>query len=182
LQDESARVRQNAAKALADIGQPAVKELILALTNQDVWVRGCAAAALAKVKDPAAIPALIAAMKDPDSEVRWWSLHAVMDSGDPRCVDALVAMLGDEDPGSQWDACQGLVRVGPPAVPALLAALKQAKGWGRRSAIEAIGKIGDERALPALRAIVAEHPGDPDGFYAGLAIRSILSKKDPKSK
>jgi HEAT repeat protein len=179
LQDEVADVRLDAVIGLGRIGQPALQELIGAMTNRDASVRQRAAAGLERLRNPASVPALIAGMKDTDREVRWWCMHALEEWGDEQTVEVLAAMLGDEDGEFQFRAEKGLVRIGSPAVPALMSALKQDKR-GVGMAIHALEIIGDERALPALREYAATHSADSNGVMAKFAIEGILSQKNPK--
>jgi HEAT repeat protein len=182
LQDESLKVRQSAVRALERIGRPAIKELTAALTHKDSYVRQQAAEAFVRYKEPTSVPALIVASKDSELKVRRYSLWALAKTGDARAVDAFIAALGEADDELQWRAEEGLVRVGPPAVPALLAALKHEQEKVRLLVIKVLGKLGDEQALPALRQIVADRHNSREDLEADLAIRRIVSRGTPKAQ
>lgn len=64
-------VRRRAVAAYADaVGKAALPEVILALQDNEAWVREDAAMYLGKLGDPRAIPALRAASNDPDADTR----------------------------------------------------------------------------------------------------------------
>jgi len=175
LRDESHKVRLLAAMGLHYLGKVAAKELIGALKNPDVEVRLEAACALGEIRDPASVPALVAALKDKNDEVRWLCMKALMVAADARAVDALVDTLGDER--LDFMAMKALVHVGAPAVEALITAVKHKNEPVRKYAARALGEIGDERALPALRELAKEHPDDRDGIAAEIAVKQILARR-----
>src|SRR6476660_6277044 len=57
---------------------------------------------------------------------------------------------------SEIDLGSSLVRVGEPIVPSVCRAIADRDMKRRRYAISALGWIGDRRALPALRSILAD--------------------------
>lgn len=129
-----------------------------------------------KSSDPKKIEALIASLKHEGSHVRREAAEALAKIGDPRAVDPLSACLKEEvwnvrakaaealgkighQPESeggrvayfialqQWDK---VVEIGEPAVDPLIACLKDKDRDVRERAAEALGKIGDKRAISAL--------------------------------
>jgi len=68
------------------------------------------------------------------------------------------------DPGRVADQ---LVRLGPPAVPTLIDALRDDDHWVKACSSEALGRIGDRRAVEPLAALVKS---DTASTAAGLAL------------
>src|SRR5690348_11053413 len=63
--------REHALQSLVALGAPVVRPLVEALSGREDEVRWEAARALAEIGDPAAGPALVAALEDPLCDVRW---------------------------------------------------------------------------------------------------------------
>lgn len=113
-----------------------------------------AARALGEIGDPQAVSALIEALKY--GGLFWdgaTAVEALVKIGPP-AVPSLVQALKNED----WSVCrntgEALAVIGAPAVPALMEALKDRDLIER--AAEALGKIGDRRAVPALIGAVRD--------------------------
>lgn len=96
LHDPDTEVRQRAASALGDIGEPALPSLIEALRRHDADLRQGVVAALGQVGRPA-LPSLLAALRTGDDpHIRAGAAAALGEIGDPRSVDALIESLDDE--------------------------------------------------------------------------------------
>ena len=78
LLDPEVGKRKNAREALIRIGKPAVAALCEALGDARQHARWEAAKALAEIADPAAAPHLIVALDDDDVEVRWLAGEAMI--------------------------------------------------------------------------------------------------------
>ncbi len=121
LRDTVPAVRDEAVAVLASIGEPAAPPLVDALEHDDWRIRLRAAEALCVLRTPAAVRPLVRLVQhDPDTAVRQEAARA----------------LGDIGNG------------GGGAVDALLDVVGEPRL--RVRAIEALGKIGDRRALPVL--------------------------------
>ena len=172
------KVRTAAARALGDIGAPAVEPLIAALKDNGLsGVREAAAEALGKIGDPRAVEPLIAALIHGLSYYREAAAEALVKIGAP-AVEPLIAALKDGDfdvrktaagalgeigwkpdkgeagalyliARGKWDEC---VKIGAPAVEPLIAALKDGNSDVRKAAAGALGVIGDARAVRPLIA------------------------------
>ena len=70
IADRDSSVRKAAARALADIGKPAVPGLIRLLKHKNWHVRLLAAWGLGEIEDRRAIPALRKALKDRNLQIR----------------------------------------------------------------------------------------------------------------
>jgi HEAT repeat protein len=148
--DESVRVGEAAAGALAELGPQAVDAvpaLLQALMNEeeDSGRRQAASDALAAIGSEA-VPALVQAMTEGDERVRNAAARALKDIG-PQAVDAIPALiqaLGDQDDDVGLAAASALGDVGPEAIPMLIEALGDRNAQARRGAILALGWIGPE--------------------------------------
>ncbi|MFZ8842411.1 HEAT repeat domain-containing protein, partial [Thermoflexus sp.] len=152
LQGETWAVRQAAAWALGQIGDPqTTPALIQALQDEEWWVCRAAARALGQIGPPA-VPALIQALRDEDRDVRWMAAWALGEIGDPQATPALTEALKDKESLVCWMAAWALGKIGVPALPALLEALQDKdEEWEvRYAAALALGQIGDPQATPAL--------------------------------
>jgi len=137
--------RDSAIESLVEIGEPAVEPLIQALKDEDSFVREGAAEALGKIGDKRAVEPLIHALNDEDWQVRWEAAEALDELGyepknDTEKAYYLIAR-------KNWDE---LVKMGEPAVEPLIQALKDEDIFVREAAVEALGKIGDKRAVEPL--------------------------------
>lgn len=130
LGDENDDVRRRAQVALQDLGVMAIGPLSEALLHAEPEVRRRVAAILGHVGDARAVEPLIAALR---------ALEAQDDLTRVQIVDAL-GHFGD-----------------PRAVAALLEVLPGASSSVQRRIIHALVSLGDQRAIPALRAL----EGDP---------------------
>ena len=78
---------QEAATALAAIGEPALPALLTALTDEDDNVRQGVAEALGQLHDPRAVGPLVKAVQDEKSIVRAYVADALAKLGDKRAID-----------------------------------------------------------------------------------------------
>jgi HEAT repeat protein len=191
------------AKALGDLGdQTAVGPLISALEHKNGQVRSFAATALARLGDPRAIPPLIdllegdgprgmvalalaefgqpavdpltKLLRDPDKDVRLFAADALLKIGDPAAADPLSQLLGDEHILVREKAIQGLVKIGPAAVPFLVKTLEFGQEKALVSAIEALGELGDPRAIEPLRELL-DHENARVRAGAEAALAKLVS-------
>ena len=89
--------KDDATRALSELGQPAVEKLIEALSDKDEFVRKQSILALGEIKDPKAVDPLIENLKDEDWWIRLTSAAALEKIGDPRGRDAVKPLLKDPD-------------------------------------------------------------------------------------
>lgn len=100
-------------------------------------------------------------------------------------VGRLIAQL--EDPERHLPASQELLELGPEAVPALLEVARDPAHPARGDAVELLGRIGDERALPAVLGLT--DPGlarvrlEALGRLRGPgALEAVLAALDPRDR
>jgi hypothetical protein len=72
-------------------------------------------------------------------------------------VGPLVARLGESRPGAE-PAAHALAGIGAAALDALVAATKDERAEVRRRSVDALGEIGDGRAVDPLLALLREEP------------------------
>ena len=127
---------RKAAEALAELGQEAFPYLLSALKSEDGYVRNGAAVALGKIGNEEAAPALLQALQwrdervyddDEDSEARVGAAKALGALRDREACVPLIKVLGE-----------GLAR----------------DGNLESYVVDALGEIGDKRAIPVLSGMV----------------------------
>jgi HEAT repeat protein len=75
-------------------------------------------------------------------------------------VPAILVKLRGTYKGGRREVAETLIKVGKPAVPALIAALKDNDSDVRWWAAESLGKIGDNSAVPTLIEALRDSPRD----------------------
>jgi HEAT repeat protein len=187
LTDESVRMGEAAAHALAEIGPQAVDAvpaLLQALMNEeeDSGRRQAASDALGAIGSEA-VPALVQALADEDERVRNAAARALKDVG-PQAVDAVPALiqaLGDPDDDVSMAAASALGDVGPEAIPMLIEALGNRDAPARRGAILALGWIGPE-AKEAAPLIIQALEGDAEWLVRSSAAHALGSMQPDASE
>lgn len=136
----------------------AIPPLITALQDPHFSVRHAAAQALGHAGDERAIEHLQTVLQTDDNfMVRGAAAAALGQIRSVQSCAALARALGDTDWHVRHHAAKGLANIGPDAVPVLLQFVHAADLQCHRHACEALGEIGDERAIPPLLALV-NHP------------------------
>jgi HEAT repeat protein len=167
VQDNVASVRRRVARALGELADPrATSALVLALSDTSTEVRVEAARALGRVGGDDATSALLplAGLRvglsqggAPPTEAtlasRRAALRALAQIGTDDALAGIVAALPNDgvEPG-RAHARDALVSVGARAIPALEAVLATGAAAASLQATEALGRIGDRAAIPALVA------------------------------
>ncbi len=180
------------AKALGEIGAPAVPALISMVRTGKPKVRVRAMTAIGAIgpKADAALPELSLAIDDRDEEIRTAAAEALgaVGSGpkERAAILPLLEALKDEDRIVREQAAKALSQIGArteeaipglidamkkTAVPALLESLKDEDPVVRQHAAGALGKIGasTDRVVPAL----IQAPRDPDRLARFRAVAAL---------
>ncbi len=168
---ESKDVRQLAAKALGELGDPrATEPLIRALRDRDI-LRTEVAVSLGQMGVPA-VEVLIQAMADP--EIRWGAVTALGAIGDKRAIEHIINVCTSVDSLLRGAAVIALGRIGGNrAVETLIYVAEKEEGFGiRRFAIEALGEIGGASAREAL-VRATKHPDASTREAAEEALKKI---------
>ncbi len=124
LDSPSEAERSFAVHVLGGIGGERAIEALARLLDSDS-LRFSAALALAALKDPRGVPVLISALEGPETIAQWQAAAALAKFPDPRATDALIRVVRES--GSHE---------------------------ARRRAAEALGAIGDPKAIPVLLEMI----------------------------
>jgi HEAT repeat protein len=173
-----------------------VESLLRGLLDDDAEVRADAVYELAFIADPRSIQAILKAATDPDAIVRRHAAQALGRMGNETGLPALLDLLGDAVPEVRAQAVDALILFAGGALPVLLEevtrqTMERPAGLRLESAVRALGRVGDERALEPLaaalrsggtaaRAAAAEALGDL-GLSRGIpALRAGLLDPVPE--
>ncbi len=151
LEDIDDVTREEAAKALAELGDPNTVEALSLALEDDYWaVRVQAGWAFAKIGGDIAIESLITLFNDNMVEVGSEAVAAMASMGKSP-VPKLIACLKDDRWRVRQQAAKtlGLLRE-PEAVQPLMIACRDRDGAVKSATAEALGRIGDPRAVPVL--------------------------------
>jgi HEAT repeat protein len=149
-------------------------------------VRAEAAAALAEIGDPAAIPALVAAANPAATErdARELNRHvadALGALGAREGVPVLTQLAGSTDGFTQVAAVDALGKIGDPAAVETLVGIarsERVEPFIAKKALLALGQIGDPRAGPAvMQMLFEERP--PGVFYFPEAAFAVVQIGSP---
>lgn len=155
-----------AAQVLLRIGLPSLQPLSTALGRSygDAHLAKAVVGVLVRLGAPAVEP-LIAALDDNNRQVRMVVAEGLGRLGDPRAVNPLlhIAMHIGEDATM---AAAAIVKIGPRAVEPLITALEDENPNVRNAAAEALGKLGDPRAIKPLNIALRDHKIDTKGTEA----------------
>ncbi len=188
LEDADDATREDAAKALAGLGDPAAADALTAALDDDYWaVRAHVGWALANIGGDKAVDALITLFNDTIMEVQREAVSAMASLG-PVAVPALIACLKDERWRVREQAAKtlGLLKA-PDAVPSLMLVCRDRDGAVKSAAAATLGRIGDARAVPVLiklfkdtSKIVRETAGTALVSIGDAAIPALLDTlRDP---
>jgi len=176
LQSHDEEVREEAARALGDLGdRRAVNPLIELLGDDNRYVRREAAKSLGKIGDEHAIPALINALKDEDRYGREGAAEGLGGMGE-KAFPSLIRAIKDEDWHVRMGAAIAFRIIGDKdALKVLIPAMKDENRFVRREVIKSLGRIGDHSVIDTLIAALK----DPDRSVRLRAV-SALSKCNDK--
>jgi len=148
----------------------AVRALVRALHYGDRFpVRQQAAKALGLIGDATAVEALMVALEDSEPHVCQEAIKALVEIRDPRPVELLISLIKSHNADVRACATGAVVNFGSMTVPFLMQILRLSHFEARQAAAEALGLIGDARALAPLLAALK----DPDSAVRREAIEAI---------
>jgi VWFA-related protein len=135
--------------------------LLRDLLDEDAGVRGDAVYELSFVPDPRSLQAILKAAADSDEGVRRLAAQALGRLGDEKGIAALLELLGDAVPEVRRSAVDALVPFAGRALPLLLEEVThetagRPAGLRLESAVGALGRVGDDRALEPLSAALRQ--------------------------
>lgn len=153
LNDEDARIRSAACKALGDIGDgAAVTDLLRVMVkDSDSNIRWQATGALGKI-GAAAVPGLCEALRDEDWKVRRSAAEALWSMHEPEAIPALTEALVDKNDVVRQAAAGALEAMGAMAVTGLIEIMKTTREAGiSRAAADMLNKIGSPVGIEAVK-------------------------------
>jgi len=125
-----------AREELVQIGEQAIPALVAILKHDDPNMRGFATETLGKIRSNKAAEALIERFDDTIQIFDYYDSLAAEDLVAPPTVSSL--------------AYEAIVGIGIPAIPSLLRSLDSKKARVAKYSAIALGKIGDDAAVPAI--------------------------------
>ncbi|GCE20919.1 HEAT repeat domain-containing protein [Dictyobacter kobayashii] len=148
--EETITAWQMASKALADIGQPALPALRVALKDENCIVRQYVVYALGQFKNVQVIPDLIGMIQDNDRLVRATMAEALGHVGEQQAIEPLVTLLTDKDAYVRQRTCYAIGKLGGlKAFDPLINALSDPDPATRTAAIINLVKIDKKQdAIP----------------------------------
>ncbi len=151
LEDVDDATREEAATALAELGDPTTLEPLLSALEDDFWaVRVQIGRALAKIGGEKAIEGIITLFNDNMMEVQSEAVLAMASVGQS-VVPRLIACLKDSRWRVREQAAKALGEIKDvQAVQGLSIACRDRDGAVKSAAAEALGKIGDPKGIPPL--------------------------------
>lgn len=152
LNDEDARLRAAAAKALGQIRDAAaVPDLLRVMnTDSDGNIRWLASGALSQIGE-AAVPGLAAALQDENWKVRRSAAEALSAMREPTALPALCDAMTDRNDVVRQAVANALENMGAMAVPRLAEMLHSRDANVANTAAELLQRIGSEDALIAIQ-------------------------------
>lgn len=161
-------------KALERLAPPPAPDAEPLLLRQEL-----AGAASEKTSRVALMRQLITALRDPSPKVRNQAVKALEQLGDKRAAAPLITLLDDPAPGVRQAAARALGTLhSVQAVPALIRKAEESPSIRHELAyVNALGDIGDPRALPVvLRLVDMEVMAHKRGVLEMLASNGTLVK------
>ena len=151
-------VRPDSIQQVRDLAERQERQQLADLLDPQIVptaTRRAAAKALSEIAQPAQIPLFINALHaDPDRGVRLSAIRALGRLADDIAIPILVEAFGDKEATVRQEAATALSSYNSPAAfDALKAALLsngENQRFVRQYAAEALGKLGDRRAVPFL--------------------------------
>lgn len=174
LKDPDWVVRREAVITLGEMGdERCVDPLVRALRDGDWQVREVTVEALGMVGSPA-VDAVVKQLRN--WEVRKCAIRALGKMKDERVLEPLIAQLRSDE--FSQDATEALVELGKPAVPQLVAALKDKDENIRKQAVIALGRLQDQDAIDPLIEMLK----DKDWFVRLTAAAALEKIGDERGR
>lgn len=153
---KDASVREAAAHALGEIGDPRAVEPLIVVLNDNDWekrfenrpVRFAAASALGRIGDSRAVRPLAEALNEYVLGLDGPASDALIEIGDPSAVQPVIAVMMSI--GNKDNSIRVLCAIGKPAVEPVTTLLEDKRSRVRQTAAYVLGEIGDRRAVDPL--------------------------------
>jgi HEAT repeat protein len=178
LRDEGNAGRRNSSmEALVRLGPAAVPALASLVTDRDPDLRKFVVDALGNIDAPT-VPALLrTALEDPEENVSAAAAEYLGRRRDRAAVPVLLRRLGESGSWLTFGCLRALGEIGDAAAAPAVTALLGEPGL-RKTALEALGRVGDDQAVPhLLDALFSRDRGLRR--VAALAVHRILPRLGP---
>jgi hypothetical protein len=184
LSDEMATgshgVAARARSHLIRSGNPVVDFLVDSLLHHEHFVgRRSSAYLLGQIDDPLTVPHLIKALDEKHENVLWTVITSAGFMEDKRSTEKIIPLLDHKRDRIRVSAAQALVRLRDPnSLEALIVHIDKYKiGRSRARAAEALGEIGDRRAMPILfKTMTNKHLVTRE--YAAMAYAKLITEEE----
>lgn len=184
LSDEMATgshgVAARARSELLRSGNPVVDFLVDSLLHHEHLVgRRSSAYLLGQIDDPLTVPYLVKALDEQDENVLWTVITSAGFMEDKRATEKTIPLLDHKRDRIRVAAAQALVRLrDPSSLDALILHIDKYKiGRSRARAAEALGEIGDRRAIPILfKTMTNKHLVTRE--YAAMAYAKLVTEEE----
>lgn len=155
LRDDNPGVQDASLQSLISIGGDVTAYMVIPLLrDENPFIRN-AAMIILKSLGQVSIPFLYSLLKDRDEDVRKFALDLLSEIRDGVSPERITPLLKDTNPNVRSAAAKALGMLGQrESIPYLLESLKDEE-WVAFSAIEALGRIGDNAAVEALSGILS---------------------------
>jgi len=154
--DDNAGARNSAIEALTGLGGKATGPLLSAFKTDNRDVRKFIIDILGEQEDNReALPLMLEALRDEDDNVRAAAVEHLGKTGETSVVDALVEMLGQGDLWTAYPAAEALGRIGDRRAVPQLLRALKRKPL-REPVLNSLGRLADPSALPAIVALLED--------------------------
>jgi len=183
-------VHEAAVQALIEIGAKAIEPLIEALRSPDANTRAGAASALGGIETRKAVGPLIAALEEKDEFIRGYEGYAMIrtgvhcyvalalgEIGDKRAAEPLITVMRTGNKHAPSMAVEALGKIG--GERAIAGLLQElARGEGWLGIARALGRTGDRSCVPRLREIMDENDDELIRVSAACALTLLDSENN----
>lgn len=175
------RARETLARALQELGEPAVGPLVDLLADPDPELRQLAARGLGHTGSGTAVDPLVGRLDDPSADVRHWAAVSLGELGARAAAGPLIDLLGEDAGALRLAAARALGRIGAAeAVAPLVEALGDPRPWTRAGVVEALGAIASDEAVEPLLALLDDGAED---VHVRRAVMVALSQiRSPRAE
>lgn len=148
--------------------KPGFEPCLARFRSPDPGLRREAAEGLAECDDPKAVAALVEGLGDDNPGVQEAVMNALVRISGPRVVSSLVPLLR-RDATTRNLAVEALEQIGGTALDVVLPLTTHPDLNVRKFIVDTLGKLGDHRAVPALRSALR----DPDANVRASAAEAL---------
>ncbi len=175
LADSNPRARRWAARDLAQYPEAAAALVARLFKETDAAVRNAILTSLTLIGDRTAVDGLVNCLRSEDAALRNEAIEAMKNLPDA-VAPIMTGLLADPDPDVRIFAVNVLESLRHPDVEQwLIEVIREDEHINVcATAVDLLGEVGSEAAVPALEALKARFPNEPYiAFAADLALKRI---------